>query len=71
MFVAESPFIVDEQGKRCANSIERLEEAIASEIEEAILSKSSKAEKRRRSIDRCRNTGDQCVRFGAIPIVGG
>ena len=58
MFVAESPFIVNEQyGKRCANSIERLEEAITSEIEEVTLLKLSKAEKKRRSIDRCRNTG--------------
>jgi hypothetical protein len=65
MFVAESPFIFNEQcGKRCANSIECLEEAITSEIEEVTLSRLSKAEKKRRSIDRCRNIG---VDFRAAP----
>jgi hypothetical protein len=54
--------LTSNMGKRCANSVERLEDAITSEVEEVMLSKLLKAKKRRcRCIDSCRDT------FGAAP----
>ena len=66
MFVAESPFIVNEQyGKRCANSIERLEEAITSEIEEVTLSKLSKAKKKCVAVST--DAEIKALNFSAVP----